>query len=480
MRRRKKDGPPAYDQFNRLVCANLSNGTCASPTNGTATYTYNYDRFGNRWHQNGTSSSSVSFTGNNNRMDSYSYDAAGDLLNDGAHSYAYDGYGEIASVDGGNTANYYYDAEGRRVRKNLAGSITDYIYNLQGQEIAEFDGSGNWLRGEAFVSGRYHIATYTNGATYFDHADWLGTERARTPVAGGAPCETITSLPFGDGEVDTGSCEGTRTRHFTGKERDSESGLDNFGARYNASTMGRFMTPDSVSYSNRKNPQSWNLYAYALNNPVSFRDADGHEIVCANNAAQCQKDAATATGNAEAAKRVTTNTVTTDHSFLGIHWTTSKTTIAITGDMKSFSALSPNAAKLGALVQDSRTVTVSYDNVARQSGWDTGLRLNGGSTSYMNPFLAIIDPSRTAGAVYDPDAVDQKIPQANTAEEFGHEVLGHIWGDMLGGAPAGTRANMRDSIIGEDAVRALDPTRGQKGLESHHNYQEMPPDPPKQ
>jgi hypothetical protein len=41
---------------------------------------------------------------------------------------------------------------------------------------------------------------------------------------------------------------------------------------------------------------------------------------------------------------------------------------------------------------------------------------------------------------------------------------------MFGGAPAGTRENMRDSIIGEDAVRALDPARGQKGLESHHNY----------
>jgi len=297
-----------------------------------------------------------------------------------------------------------------------------------------------------------------------------------------------STLPWASSEVKSRTALGMRgvlyderiRSRCTGKERDSESGLDNFGARYDSSAMGRFMTPDSPSYSNRKNPQSWNLYAYALNNPVTFSDADGHEIVCANNAAQCQKDAAAATGNAEAAKRVTTNTVTTDHSFLGIHWTTSKTTIGITGDMKSFSALSPNAAKLGSLVQDSRTVTVSYDSVARQSGWDTGLRLNGGSTSYMNPFLAIIDPNRTAGATYDPDAVDQKIPQANTGEEFGHEVLGHIWGDMIGGHPAGTRANMRDSIIGEDAVRALDPTRGQKGLESHHNYNEMPPDPPKQ
>jgi hypothetical protein len=108
------------------------------------------------------------------------------------------------------------------------------------------------------------------------------------------------------------------------------------------------------------------------------------------------------------------------------------------------------------------------------------MKLNGGATSYVpsqgyDP-QAFIDPSRTPGAVYDPDAIAQGLPQANTAEEFGHEVLGHAWAELIGGHPAGTRANMRDSITGENAVRRLDPTRGQKGLESHHNYNEMPKD----
>jgi RHS repeat-associated protein len=269
---------------------------------------------------------------------------------------------------------------------------------------------------------------------------------------------------------------------FTGKERDAESGLDNFGARYDASSMGRFMTPDSPSYSNHRNPQSWNLYAYALNNPVTFKDADGHKIECTNNAGQCQTDAATATGNTQAASRVTTQTTTTQHSFLGLrHWTTTETQIAITGDVNSFRALSPNASKLADLVTSKDTITVSYDQYAKPSVWQNGTALNGGSKSFTPSqgydAQAFIDPTRTPGAVYDPDAVAQGIPQANTAEEFGHEVLGHIWGEMFGGAPAGTRANMRDSIAGEDAVRALDPTRGQKGLESHHNYNEMPPDP---
>jgi RHS repeat-associated protein len=71
---------------------------------------------------------------------------------------------------------------------------------------------------------------------------------------------------------------------FTGKERDTESGLDYFGARYYASSMGRWMSPDwsakvqPVPYAKLDNPQSLNLYNYVLNNPLVHRDLDGHII----------------------------------------------------------------------------------------------------------------------------------------------------------------------------------------------------------
>lgn len=70
---------------------------------------------------------------------------------------------------------------------------------------------------------------------------------------------------------------------FTGKERDSESGLDYFGARYCGSTMGRWMSPDwadkpeGVPYASLGDPQSLNLYGYVWNNPLSRFDSDGHE-----------------------------------------------------------------------------------------------------------------------------------------------------------------------------------------------------------
>lgn len=66
---------------------------------------------------------------------------------------------------------------------------------------------------------------------------------------------------------------------FTGKERDAESGLDNFEARYYGSTMGRFMSPDPLGGS-LLNPQSLNKYAYVLNNPLVNTDPTGL-YVCA-------------------------------------------------------------------------------------------------------------------------------------------------------------------------------------------------------
>lgn len=63
---------------------------------------------------------------------------------------------------------------------------------------------------------------------------------------------------------------------FTGKERDAESGLDNFGARYNSSSMGRFMSPDySMNSVILELPQSWNKYSYELNRPTYGTDPDG-------------------------------------------------------------------------------------------------------------------------------------------------------------------------------------------------------------
>ena len=75
----------------------------------------------------------------------------------------------------------------------------------------------------------------------------------------------------------------SRRSLYTGKERDAESGLDYFGARYYASNVGRWISadwaqkPEAVPYSKLDDPQSLNLYAYVGNNPLSQADSDGHQ-----------------------------------------------------------------------------------------------------------------------------------------------------------------------------------------------------------
>jgi RHS repeat-associated protein len=88
--------------------------------------------------------------------------------------------------------------------------------------------------------------------------------------------DNLDYLPFG--ERLTG---GTGTSHqFTGKERDSESGLDNFGDRYYSSPMGRFTSVDPiwVKIDRIVDPQRLNLYAYGRNNPLLFLDPDGRDV----------------------------------------------------------------------------------------------------------------------------------------------------------------------------------------------------------
>jgi RHS repeat-associated protein len=123
------------------------------------------------------------------------------------------------------------------------------------------------------------------------HSGHLGSTHVMTTMAG-TVYDNYDYLPFGEQIAG-----GTGTTHkFSGKERDTESGLDNFGARYDASSMGRFMTPDPLYIEAHRlaDPQRLNLYAYARNNPVTLSDPTGLDVTfkCDTeaNCAQAMKD----------------------------------------------------------------------------------------------------------------------------------------------------------------------------------------------
>ncbi len=105
------------------------------------------------------------------------------------------------------------------------------------------------------------------------HHDALGSVRAVTNAAGQVVSQH-DYLPFG--EEWQAPLTGTPLVQFTGKERDRETGLDYFGARYYRAGIGRFTTVDPGHVGGDIfDPQSWNAYAYARNNPLVYVDPTG-------------------------------------------------------------------------------------------------------------------------------------------------------------------------------------------------------------
>ena len=116
-----------------------------------------------------------------------------------------------------------------------------------------------------------------------DLLDQLGSTSVLADAAGNILNDSDYT-PYG-GEIPFTTANPSQHYKFTGKERDSETGNDYFGARYYANITGRWLSPDwsakaePVPYSKLDDPQSLNLYAYVGNNPMMRVDPDGHDGV---------------------------------------------------------------------------------------------------------------------------------------------------------------------------------------------------------
>jgi RHS repeat-associated protein len=332
-----------YDVLNRLTSGAASTGTYASQN-----ACWSYDDFGNRTIESvqtgacstaGTFASTMVFNaanqlsgvippgGGSQSPSSLLYDAAGDVTSDSStgNQYVYDAEGRICAfqtpsgLGGTIMMGYLYDADGIRVAKGTITTMTcdpatngfamtgnntgTYVLGQGGEELTQLSGSGAWQRTNVFGGGK-QLATYDSMGLHFQIEDALGTRRMQTN-ADGQPETDIQSLPYGDklatatDQYAPATADDATPLHFTGKERDTESGNDYFGARYYGSSMGRFLIPDwsaivePVPYAKLDDPQSLNLYAYVHNNPLSGADPDGH-IDCSGSNAQsigCQYNA---------------------------------------------------------------------------------------------------------------------------------------------------------------------------------------------
>jgi RHS repeat-associated protein len=153
-----------------------------------------------------------------------------------------------------------------------------YWNDLSGNTVVETDLAGNNPDEYIFFGGRRIARRQSSGTVHYYFADHLGSSRVVTNPTG-TILDDSDFYPFG-GERVVASSSGNNYK-FTGKERDTESGLDFFGARYYASALGRFASVDPIwiKLDRLIDPQRLNLYAYARNNPLLFLDPTGMDVV---------------------------------------------------------------------------------------------------------------------------------------------------------------------------------------------------------
>ncbi len=262
-----------YDGVNRLTLATDSGGWSRG---------FTYDAFGNMTPSGNPAPPTESFN-SNNQIVGGSYDQAGNQLSVNGNTFQYDFENHIISeTESGNggTETYVYDGNGHRVEKYGATGRTVFAYDALGRMAAE-----------------YSLSVETPACvTCYLSPDHLGTARLVTDQYGNV-VGRHDYLPFGE-EVAAntfgrngqwGSGNDSINEKFTGKERDTESGLDYFGARYYGSALGRFSSPDPENAGAfPSNPQSWNAYAYVGNNPLTVTDPDGRDwSVCESNGSNC-------------------------------------------------------------------------------------------------------------------------------------------------------------------------------------------------
>jgi RHS repeat-associated protein len=244
---------------------------------------FTYDAFGNltksvpsgatgiTW-QPGYSSSTNRYT-----LGGTSYDANGNVLKDTFNIYTWDAEGKNLSTaydnGGGETSTFTYDAFGHKVESSTNGNYQVSYVTLGNYKLSATGQTANYslypLPGGSFIS-------VGGGWTGVQMADWLGTIRAVASDSG-TEVQTGAHAPFG--EEYSFTTQYPKPSIFTGQLDD---GNDNptmyyFQERQYPSSQGRWLSPDpaGLGAADPTNPQSWNRYAYVLNNPLSNIDPLG-------------------------------------------------------------------------------------------------------------------------------------------------------------------------------------------------------------
>ncbi len=259
-----------YDKIYELLQA-------SHPISSTETYTY--DPVFNRL----TSASYSNWThDNNNRLTSYNgtsftYDANGNsmLKTDatGTTNYQYDYENKLIRVDypDGTYSEYRYDPFGNRIKKDVNGTVTWFVYDLTKNlpdVIAEYNGGGSLLASYTHGLGIDEVISIRRGGnSYFHLKNGLGSITTLTDNT-----ETVVNTYEYDafGNVVSSTVSIANPYGYTGRKLDNESGLMYYRVRYYDPGIGRFISADPIAFAG-----GINFYVYVRNNPVNFVDPLG-------------------------------------------------------------------------------------------------------------------------------------------------------------------------------------------------------------
>ena len=282
-----------YDRWYRLTSFTRR---LADPETTDPNITYTYDNYGNilSTNRNGyINNFSVNPLTNRLNGTGYVYDAAGNMTGrPGSVTRTFDAENRLISTTEGNL-NFLYDGNSRRLRKMAGTSKIYFIYSSTGKLLVEDNWTAVTSKDHIYFNGQL-IATRTE-ADYVRlfFKDHLGSTRSVVKIdpvivdfyGWGTSWMTVQYFdwnPYGEIRSGGGDPDGA-TEKFTGKERDSGSNLDYFGARYydggrsywdNGGATFRWISADSVMQ-RPNDPASHNKYSYARNDPINMIDRDG-------------------------------------------------------------------------------------------------------------------------------------------------------------------------------------------------------------
>jgi len=257
-----------YDDLQRVSSAN-----CGS----TWAQTFTFDAFGNIT-KNGSLQFIPGYSTTTNQFTSIpgvsvSYDANGNLLTDNLNTYTWDpNWGGMVSVTSGSTTvSATYDALGRMVENNAGGTYTEFIYAPTGAKVAKVNGT-TLVKALIALPGGAKAIYNSSALAYYRHSDWLGSSRLTSTQARGVYSSSAYA-PFGEQYATSGTADAS----FTGQDQDTISTLYDFPARRYSPSQGRWISPDPLGRGAvaLANPQSWNRYAFVLNNPLRLVDRTG-------------------------------------------------------------------------------------------------------------------------------------------------------------------------------------------------------------